>query len=285
MEYIPEPLRPYLTPETLTSLAQSLVVGAITLLIGWMLAGWAANLSKQALERMKVDQALARFLGSIVRYVVLIATVIAAAEAVGIQTTSLLAIMASAGLAVGLALQGSLSNFASGVMILLFRPFRIGDVVTFSGLTGEIREIGLFATIIMELDGTKAVVPNSAITGSVIENHTELNKRRATVDVGVEYGADLEVVRAALVRAAEKCTTILRKEGSKDKDYAVYFASFGASSLDFVVHAWCEAADFLAVQEELRTHIYNELNSANIGIPFPQMDLHFDNSVVMSQAS
>ena len=285
MEYIPEALQPYLTPETLTSLAQSLVIGVLTLLAGWMVARWVANLSQQALERMKVDQALARFLGSIIRYVIIIATVIAAAEAVGIQTTSLLAIMASAGLAVGLALQGSLSNFASGVMILLFRPFRIGDVVTFSGLTGEVRDIGLFATTLMKLDGTKAVVPNGSITGAVIENHTELNKRRATVDVGVEYGADLEQVRAALTRAADKCTMILRKEGSKDLDYTVFFASFGASSLDFVVHVWCEAADFLGVQEELRTHIYNELNDAKIGIPFPQVDVHFDNSVVMSQAS
>lgn len=285
MEYLPEALRPYLTPETLTTMAQGLITGIVTIVIGWILASWLSGLARKALIRMKVDQALSRFLGNIVRYIIIISAVIAAADAMGIETTSLLAVMASAGLAVGLALQGSLSNFASGVMILLFRPFRIGDVVTFGGLTGEVRDIGLFATILMKRDGTKAVVPNSEVTGSVIENHTELNKRRATVDVGVEYGADLEAVRAALVRAAEACTTILDQDGDGGKDYGVYFASFGSSSLDFKVHAWCEAADFLTVQEELRTHIYAELNAAKIGIPFPQVDVHFDNPVALSQAS
>ena len=286
MDFIPESLQPYLTPETLTTMTQSLLAAIATIVAGWLVAGWLANLTRQGLERAKFDIALSRFLSSIVRYVVLIASVIASAEAVGFQTTSLVAVLASAGLAVGLALQGSLANFASGVMILIFRPFRIEDWITVAGLTGQVKDIGLFATVLLRLDGTKVVVPNGAITGGVIENHTELNKRRATVDIGVEYGCDLDEARSALVRAAEKVDCILAKEDGDGKDYAVYFASFGGSSLDFQVHAWCEAGDFLKVQEELRTHIYKELESANIGIPFPQMDVHFDSGVgVVAQAS
>ncbi|MEO0599922.1 MAG: mechanosensitive ion channel domain-containing protein [Myxococcota bacterium] len=283
MENLPEGLQPYLQPETLVAFGQSLVVALVTLAIGWLLAGWVASITRQALERAKVDVALTRFLGNIARYVVIIATVTATAEAVGIQTTSVLAILASAGLAVGLALQGSLANFASGVMILLFRPFRIGDWITIGGLTGQVADIGLFATVLMRPDGTKVVVPNGSITGDVIENHTELNKRRATVDIGVEYGVDLDDARAALARATERVSAILpNNEGGKD--FAVYFASFGASSLDFKVHAWCEAGDFLAVQEEIRIEIYRELGKSGIGIPFPQLDLHVD-SAVLAQAS
>ena len=282
---IPEWLQPYLTPETMTDMAQNLLAALATLIIGWMVAGWLSNLTKGGLERAKFDQALASFLSNIVRYALLVAVVVAAADAVGIETTSVLAVFASAGLAVGLALQGSLSNFAAGVMILFFRPIRLGDVVTVGGITGEVKEIGLFATVLMKLDGTKVVVPNGGVTGGVIENHTELNKRRATVDIGVEYGCDLEKARAALTRAAEKVDCILPNSEGK-KDFAVYFASFGGSSLDFKVHAWCEAADFLKVQEEIRTNIYHELDEANIGIPFPQVDVHFDSNVnVAAKAS
>lgn len=283
MENLPAWLQPYVQPDTLVSLGQSLLVAIITLAIGWMLAGWVANLARAALERAKVDVALARFLSNIARYIVLIATVTATAEAVGIETTSVLAILASAGLAVGLALQGSLSNFASGVMILLFRPFRIDDWITIGGLTGRVSDIGLFATVLMRPDGTKVVVPNGSITGDTIENHTELNKRRATVDIGVEYGVDLDEARAALTRAAERVDDILPNDEGK-KDFVVYFASFGASSLDFNVHAWCEAANFLSVQEDLRVEIYRELAKAGIGIPFPQLDLHVDAGVI-AQAS
>ncbi|MEO0602870.1 MAG: mechanosensitive ion channel family protein, partial [Myxococcota bacterium] len=124
MENLPEWLQPYLEPEALTAFGQSVLVAIITLVVGWILAGWVAQLTRAALERAKIDVALTRFLANIARYIVIIATITAAAEAAGIQTTSFVAILASAGLAVGLALQGSLSNFASGVMILLFRPFR-----------------------------------------------------------------------------------------------------------------------------------------------------------------
>ena len=279
MENVPVWLEPFVQPETLVALGKSIFAAVATLVIGWMVAGRVARITLAALQRSKVDVALARFLGNIARYVVLVATLVATAEAVGIHTTSVLAILASAGLAVGLALQGSLSNFASGVMILLFHPFRLDDWVTVCGLTGRVIDIGLFSTVLMRTDGTKIVVPNSAITGGVIENHTELDKRRATVDVGVEYGCDLDEARAALGRACERVDGVLPNDDG-GKAYTVYFASFGGSSLDFQIHVWSTAADFLDVQERVRVEVYKELAASGIGIPFPQLDLHVDPAVI-----
>lgn len=269
-----ETLSTYISPETLTSWGVAGLKTAAILIIGFMVAGWARKIAVTALEKSKVDVALSRFLGAIVRYTVIFATLIAAAGAVGIETTSLTAIFASAGLAVGLALQGSLGNFASGVMILFFRPFTIGDVITCSGSTGKVIEIGLFASELMLLDGTKVIVPNSAVTGGSISNHTTLNKRRSTVAVGVDYGTDLQAAKDALTRAAQAVPQIL-KDGD-DPGFAVVFVNFGDSSLDWVIHAWSTVENFLVVQEALRWNIYKELNAANIGIPFPQVDVHMD---------
>lgn len=271
---VPPEWQKYLSPDTLTTWGVAAAKALIVFVIGWIVAGWMKRLTQGALERAKVDVALAGFLSNIVRYTVIFATIIAAAGALGINTTSLTAIFASAGLAVGLALQGSLSNFASGVMILFFRPFTIGDVITVNGTTAKVAEIGLFATIMMQPDGTKVIVPNGGVTGSTILNHTELNKRRASVGIGVDYGVDLDEVRAALTRAANNVPEIL--DGPDGKEFAVAFVEFGGSSLDWKVHCYSTAENFLAMQEKLRVNIYNELNAAGIGIPFPQLDVHFD---------
>ena len=135
-------------------------------------------------------------------------------------------------------------------------------------------QIGLFASELMLLDGTKVIVPNGGITGGAISNHTVLNKRRATVGVGVDYGVDLEKVRAALTRAAAAVPEIL--SDGDDPGYAIAFVNFGDSSLDWVIHAWSTADDYLAMQEGLRVNIYNELNKDGIGIPYPQVDVHMD---------
>lgn len=282
--FLPEWLQPYLTPDRLTSLATASVTALATLFVGWLLARWIGNLARKALDRAGTAAALSVFLSNIVRYLVVVATFLAAAEAVGFQTTSLMAIFASAGLAIGLALQGSLSNFAAGVMILFFRPFGMHDWITVGGMTAKVIDIGLFSTSMMKNDGTKVVVPNGSITSGVVENHTELNKRRGTVHIGVEYGCDLEAARRALCKAVESVEGVLPNKAGKP-DYAVYFAAFGGSSLDFQVHVWMTADDFLPVQERVRYAIYRELAAAGIGIPFPQLDVHFDPGTFRGQAA
>jgi small conductance mechanosensitive channel len=249
--------------------AQDLLLAIIIFVIGWIASKWANKLVRTAMAKGKTDAALGRFLGSIAQYIVLVAAVIAALGTVGIETTSVVAVFASAGLAVGLALQGSLSNFASGVMILFFKPFVLDDVITVGGHTGKAVDIGLFATTLNTPDNMKIIIPNSAITNSSIVNITTMGTRRGTVEVGVAYGADLEKVQAVLAKAAAKPSLVLQ-----DPAPAVAFTSLGASSLDFAVHVWGNSPDYLAMLHAVRCEIYDELNAAGIEIPFSQIVVH-----------
>lgn len=250
-------------------LARSLFLAILIFVVGHQVAKLLHRLTQSGLERRGVDGALARFLGTMVRYGIFAATVIAALGVVGIETTSFVALLGSAGLAVGLALQGSLSNFAAGVMILFFRPFTLDDAITVAGHTGKVVDIGLFATTLHTPDNHKIIVPNSSITGGSIVNLTTLGTRRVTVDVGVEYGADLKKVQEILEAAARRCSFALQ-----DPPVAVAFVGLGASSLDFKVFAWGASADFLALSHELRCHVYDDLNAAGIEIPFSQVVVH-----------
>ncbi len=241
-----------------------LIVGA-----GWLVSKWANRLITNASSKAKLDEALARFFGNIARYVVLAATLIAALGAVGIETTSLLTIFASAGLAIGLALQGSLANFASGVMILFFRPFDLNDFVKVVGESGSVVDIGLFATTIVTPNNETIIIPNGAIVAGNITNFTRLGTRRAMIDIGVDYGSQVPEVMAALERAAKRAALVLPEPAP-----AVALVGFGASSVDYRVLVWAKASDFLAMQHNVRVAIYEELEAADIGIPFQQVVVH-----------
>lgn len=259
-------------------------IGAVGILVlGWLVAGWLGKLTRTAAQRARVDIALSGFLSTIVRYVVLFAALVAAAGSVGIDTTSLVALLGTAGLAVGLALQGNLTNLASGVLILFLRPFTLGDLITTAGKTARVVEIGLFTTTLQQADNTLVTVPNGQVTGGVIENHTRLGRRRCTVDVGVEYGADLLQVREALERAVKDIPEILPAED--DPGWSVVFLSFGASSLDWQIHAFSKPEHWWPLQEKIKANVYAELEAAGIGIPFPQMDVHFDKAALAAAAS
>lgn len=188
---------------------------------------------------------------------------------VGLETTSLVALLASAGLAIGLALQGSLSHFASGVMLLLFRPFTVGDFVEAGGKTGTIEEIGLFATTLTTPDNHRVTIPNSSITGGAITNFTILGKRRAVINVGVAYGSDVDEVEQMLLAAVGELEAVLDVPGP-----AAVFGELGASSLDFAVRVWAQNADFGAMQHAARKAIYDKLNAEGIDIPFNQIVVH-----------
>lgn len=249
------------------------IVGAATVLlifvVGWIVSKWVHGLALRALRRSKLDESLARFLAALTQYAVLAVAVTMALARVGLQTTSLVAILASAGLAIGLALQGSLSHFASGVMLLLFRPFTIGDFVDAGGKSGTIEEIGLFATSITTPDNHRVTIPNSAITGGAITNFTVLGQRRATVKVGVGYGSDVDEVEELLGQAVRAVPTVLEEPAP-----AVVFVDLGAHALDFDVRAWAKNADFGAMQHALRRSIYDKLNAAGIDMPYNQIVVH-----------
>ncbi len=250
-------------------LVSSLLMGILIFVVGWLASKWIHKLTVRACATAKLDEALGRFFASITRYSVLAATVIAALGEVGIQTTSLVAVFASAGLAVGLALQGSLANFASGVLILFFRPINLGDVVTVAGESGSVTDIGLFATTLTTLDNHKIIVPNAAVTGGNITNYSVLGRRRAKIEIGVAYGVDLNKAQAALQKAADRAALVL-----KDPAPAVAFVGFGASSLDFLVLTWAKPEEFIPMMHNVRVAIYEELAAADIEIPFTQIVVH-----------
>lgn len=260
---VPEALHPWLP--LITGVAYALVIFAI----GWLAAAWARSAVARVLTKSRVDAALVRFLGDLARYLVLAFAVIAALGEVGVETTSLAGVLAASALAVGMALQGTLGHFASGVLVLFFRPFTIGDKVSAAGHTGVVEEIGLFATTLSTPSNERIIVPNGAITSGSIVNITAMGTIRGTVEVGVAYGADVGRVMQVLHSAASGAACVKHEPG-----VAVAFVGLGASSLDFAVHCWTDAGDYLDMLHNVRRAVYEALGAAGIDIPFDQVVVH-----------
>lgn len=253
----------------MTSIGIQVATALAIFVVGWIGSKWAYSLALKSFRKAKVEEALTRFFASMIQYAVLAFAVIAALSKAGIETTSLAAVIAAAGLAVGLALQGSLSNFASGVLLLIFRPFSIGDRVTTAGHTGKVEDIGLFATTMSTPANERIIIPNASVTSDSIVNHTATGAIRATIDAGVAYGADIGEVMEVLLKAAQSAEHVLTDPGP-----AVAFVEMAASSLNFGVHCWSEPANYTAMQHNVRRAIYEHLNGAGIEIPFDQLVVH-----------
>lgn len=264
---VPSQIAPYI-PQAIEA-GQTLLLCLLIFSLGWMTSKWTYKLVSRSLDKTKVDKAAASFLSGMAQYTILAATVIAVLGTAGIQTTSVIAILGSAGIAVGLALQGNLSHFASGVMILIFRPFTVGDVVTLAGHTGQVKDVGLFATQLYTPANEKIIIPNSAITSGPIINLTGQGTRRATVRVGVAYGSSLPAVHAALQLAIDHTPEILQEPAP-----IIHFSDLGDHGLLFDIHAHSESANFRPMQHNLRSQVYEQLNAAGVEIPFWQIVVH-----------
>lgn len=237
--------------------------------VGKWIAKRILNIMDKTFDKAGVDQTLADFIKNIAYGILMVIVVIAALGQMGIETTSFAAILAAAGLAIGLALQGSLSNFAAGVLIILFRPFKAGDYVEVAGVGGTIEEISIFTTQMKTPDNREIIIPNNSITTGTIINYSAKNKRRIDLVVGVAYDADLKKARKAFEKIIAGDDRIL---ATPEPQVAV--AELGASSVDFVVRPWVKAADYWAVRFDLNEKIKIELDKAGIGIPFPQRDVN-----------
>ena len=249
----------------------------IGIFVAWLIAGWARNAMLRSFERTGFDATLSRFFSNMARYAILVAAVLGCLGVFGIQTTSFAVVIAAGGLAIGLAFQGTLSNFASGVMLLVFRPFKVGDVVVVGGTTGTIQEIELFTCELTATDNRRVIIPNSAIFGAKIENLTHHPQRRVDVDVGTAYDADIDRTREVL----EKCLASV--EGVlADPAPQVFLAGFGASSIDWKLRGWCQTADYWDVFQRIIRDSKVALDGADIGIPFPQRDVHLDPALVQA---
>lgn len=249
------------------------VVALVVLLIGWILAGWVGRITARALARAKIDVTLSKFLAKSARWGILLLVILACFSVFGVETTSFAAVLGSAGIAIGLALQGTLGNFASGIMLLMFRPFQVGDVVTVDGITGKVDEIELFTTALDTFDNRRFIIPNGAVFGATIENITYHSQRRVDVAVGVDYSADIDRTRVTLDQAARDIPGVL-----SEPEPAVILLDLGASCVNWSVRVWAKAEDFLAVKQAATRAVKLALDDANIGIPFPQMDVHVTNN-------
>ena len=247
------------------------IVGAIVLLIiGWTVAGWARRGVRHALERVpRMDETLKPFLAKLVWYVIMAFVLVAVLNQFGVQTTSVIAILGAAGLAIGLALQGTLANVASGVMLLFLRPFNIGDYVDAGGIAGTVVEIGLFNTEIKTRKGLCLIVPNKIIWESPITNFSRNPTRRFDITVGISYGDDVNGATDLLMGLLTGDERIL-----DDPEPLAVVEELGDSAVIINLRAWTRAEDFWAAVWDLKKAIKVELEVAGYSIPFPQRDIH-----------
>lgn len=250
------------------------VIALLFILIAYFLAG-AVSRACSAPIRRKVDETLGRFVGKLIFYAIFILALIGVLGQFGVSVTSFAAVLAAAGFAVGLAFQGTLSNFASGVLLMVFRPFKVGDVVNAAGVTGKVFEIDLFTTALDTPDNRRIVVPNSSITGTTIENITYHTVRRIDITVGVDYTASLDETREVLTAVAESQREFLVDE--EGRGYQIVLTELGDSAVVWTLRFWATADDFWSVKEDLIATTKNQLDQAGIGIPYPQMDVHLHN--------
>lgn len=247
----------------------NIAAALLTLLIGFMAVGMLTGGLNRVLKARKVDSTISDFVTSLLKYGLLAFVIIAAMSRVGVQTASFVAIVGAAGLAVGLALQGSLSNFAAGVLLIGFRFFKAGDYVEAAGTAGTVHSVQIFTTILLTPDNRMIVVPNAKILNDNIINYSKEKTRRIDLVIGVSYSADLKKTKEVLTRIVNEDSRIL-----KEPECRIAVNNLGASSVDFIVRPWVQAEDYWDTRFDLLEKIKNELDANDIGIPFPQMDVH-----------
>ncbi|MBW2505887.1 MAG: mechanosensitive ion channel [Deltaproteobacteria bacterium] len=246
------------------------IIGAVLIfIVGKWLSRRIANILAKILAKNNVDQTLVNFLANLTYYTLLILVIVAAAGRLGINTTSFLTIIGAAGLAVGLALKDSLSNFAAGVMLVLFRPFAIGDVVSVAGITAKVENINIFNTHFCSPDNQLIIVPNNKIISDIITNINAKNTRRIDLVVGISYSDDMARTREILAGLAKDDSRVLT-----DPAPTIAVAELADSSVNLVFRPWVKTADYWDVRFDLTEKIKNALDAAGISIPFPQQDVH-----------
>lgn len=264
----------YVTTETIQQLGHyllSAVAFVLILMIGHYVAKWVRAKIRGGMDRPEVDRTLTKFAGNFAYYALFLLALFAALETLGVETASFVAVLAATGFAIGLALQGTLSNFAAGVLLLLFRPFDVGDYVEVADETGFVHEIQLFFTRIRTRDNHLVIVPNDEIFGSTIHNYFAREIVRVDCDVGTDYPADIDATREVLLEAARSVEGRLEEEGEQ-----AALVELGDSSIAWQVRIWAEAEDYFRLRQELTRAVKYALDDAGIGIPYPQMDVHVD---------
>ena len=254
----------------LLSYAVNIVAALAIIIVGLIIARMISNAVNRLMISRKIDATVADFLSALVRYAIIAFTLIAALGRVGVQTASIIAVLGAAGLAVGLALQGSLSNLAAGVLLVLFRPFRAGEYVDLGGVAGTVLSVQIFSTTMRTADGKIIVIPNGKIIAGNIINFSREPARRNEFIIGVAYDSDIDQVKQILTNIIQSDDRIL-----KDREMTVRLHELGASSINFIVRVWSKSGDLQNVYWDVLERIKREFDAAGISFPYPQMDVNF----------
>jgi small conductance mechanosensitive channel len=244
----------------------NIIVATVILILGFFIAGRVGRLVANIGDKHRaLDSSLFKFLGSLARYAVIAFTIIMVLERFGVETTSLVAIIGAAGLAIGLALQGTLSNLAAGIMLLFFRPFKVGDFINVGGESGTVKEICLFTTELATADNSKVIMPNNNIWGSSITNNSGYDMRRLDLYFGVAYNSDLAKVEAVLKDIVSSDARYL----SAPAEPLIKLRTLNDSSVDFLVRAWCKSEDYWELTFDMPRKVKDRFDAEGIDIPFP----------------
>ena len=253
----------------LVAFGGKLVLALLIFIIGKWIAKKIANTVSRLMKARDVDETLNRFLANIVYGVLLIAVILAALDRLGLEITSLFAIVGAAGLAVGLALKDSLGNFAAGVMLVMFRPFEKGDYVEAAGIAGTVDEVRIFSTVLTTTDNKQIIIPNGLINAATITNYSAKELRRVDMVFGVGYDDDLKQAREVLTRVCKNHPKVL-----DDPALKVFVMNLGDSSVNFAVRPWAKTEDYGAVKGDLLEQAKVALDAAGLNLPYPQTDVH-----------
>lgn len=246
------------------------VIGAIiTLIIGFIVINWITRVTKRAMEKHGVDVSLRTFLGSIISIGLRVLLLLSVAGMFGMEVTSFIAIFSALAFAVGLALQGNLANFASGVLILIFKFYKVGDFIEVQGHAGTVKEIQIFHTVIKAIDNRLVIIPNGAVTSGPIQNYTAEGFRRHDLTVGIGYDDDIDKAKEIIEKVVKSTPKV-----DLDQGYDIFVKGLADSSVNFAVRFVASNEDFWPAYKYFFEHIKKAFDAENIGIPFPQMDVH-----------
>ena len=262
--------------QLLTDLAQEagwillkIVIAFVIYFIGKQIIKWVIRLMDKAFTHHKVEASLRNFLRSLVKVLLMVMLLLAIVQTLGVNTSSFLALFASAGLAIGMALSGTLQNFAGGVVLLILRPYKVGDYIEAQGQSGTVESIDLFSTCLKTPDHQTIYVPNNAIATSIIDNYSQSETRRVDWTLSISYGDDVDVARREILAMLEADARVL-----KDTAPVVYVKNLGESSVDLSVRAWVKNADYWGLYFDMNEKMYKELQAKGINFPFPQLDVN-----------
>lgn len=249
--------------------AINIFMAILIFIIGKFIAGILVKMTNKLMRKANIDNILVSFIGSIINALLLIFIIMAALDQLGVNTTSMIALIGAAGLAIGLSLQGTLQNLASGIMLIVFRPFKDGDFVEAAGVSGVVEHIGIFTTTMRTGDNKEVIVPNGQIYGGTITNNSRRDTRRVDMVFGIGYGDDLKKAKDILIKILEDDERVL-----KDPAPLVAVSALAESSVNFNVRPWCATSDYWNVYYDTHEKVKLTFDAEGISIPYPQMDVH-----------